>query len=279
MAADGVAAEPEFLPRLDLENPERQQRLTVLVRFILLIPQFIVVWVLSVVASVVMIIGWFGALFMGRLPDWAADYLAGYLAWVIRVSAYARLIVDSYPPFAWTPDDPAVRIELRPARLNRLAVLFRIILAIPAAILYAVLMYGWGACSFFCWLVVLIMGRTPRPLFGATAAIVRYELRYQAYWMMLTSAYPKALFGEGAAGAPPVPAADAPEGAVVWGEETDAPEVPRQRPPSDTSPLTLTNGGKWLLIIFIIVGVLALAANATSNSMQRDRMHGTSQVY
>ncbi|HEY3684427.1 MAG TPA: DUF4389 domain-containing protein [Streptosporangiaceae bacterium] len=278
MAADGVAAEREFLPRLDLDNPERQRRLTVLIRVILLIPQFIVVWALGVAASVVTVIGWFGALFMGRLPTWAADYLSGYLAWVMRVSAYGRLIVDSYPPFEWSPADPAVRVELRPARLNRLAVLFRIILAIPAAILYAVLTYGWGACAFFCWLAVLIMGRTPEPLFGATAAVTRYELRYQAYWMMLTSAYPKGLFGEGTAEAPAPPPAE-PEGAVVWGEETDAPEVPRQRPPSDTSPLTLTSGGKWLLIVFIIVGVLALAANATTNSMQRDHRYGTSQVY
>lgn len=276
MAADGASAEREFLPRLDLDNPERQPRLTVAFRVILLIPQLIVVWALGVVASVVMIIGWFGALFLGRLPQWAADYLSGYLAWEIRVAAYARLAVAEYPPFAWVPENPAVRVEVRPARLNRWAVFFRFILAIPAAILYAVLTYGWGACAFFCWLVVLIMGRTPTPLFGATAAVVRYELRYQAYWMMLTSAYPKGLFGEGAP-APGTPAAPAaPEAAVVWGEGDDpeSPEIPRQRPASDTSPLTLTTGGKWLLVVFIIVGVLALAGNATTNATRDHHRYG-----
>ena len=252
MVADEASAEREFLPQLELDNPERQRRLTVAFRVILLIPQFIVVWALSVAASVVTIIGWFAALALGRLPDWAADYLSGYLAWTIRVSAYARLIVDDYPPFRWAPEDPEVRVELRPGRLNRLAVLFRIILAIPAAVLYAVLTSGWGACAFFCWLVVLIMGRTPLPLFGATAALVRYELRYQAYWMMLTSAYPKGLFGDGA-------------------EPADG-----ERPRRDTRPFALTTGGKWLLIIFIVVGVLNLAGNAANDARMDQGSHGAS---
>jgi len=45
----------------------------VLLRLILLIPQDIALFVLSIVATVVMVIAWFGALFLGRLPYWAAD--------------------------------------------------------------------------------------------------------------------------------------------------------------------------------------------------------------
>lgn len=254
MVADGATAEREFLPQLEMDNPERQPRLTVAFRVILLIPQFIVVWALSIAASVVTLIGWFAALVLGRLPDWAADFLSGYLAWTIRVSAYARLAVDEYPPFQWSPRDAAVRIELQRAPLNRLAVLFRIILVIPAAILYAVLTYGWGVAAFFCWLVVLITGRTPVPLFGATAAVVRYELRYQAYWMMLTSAYPKGLFGD-----------TGPAGAEAAAET-------EERPRRDTRPFRLTDGGKWLLIVFIVLGVLSIAGNAV-NSSQMNRDH------
>lgn len=246
MVADGASAEREFLPQLEMDNPERQRRLTVAFRVILLIPQFIIVWGLSIAAGVVTFIGWWAALVLGRLPDWVADFLSGYLAWTIRVSAYGRLAVDEYPPFQWAPPNAAVRIELQRGELNRWAVLFRIILAIPAAILYAVLTYGWGAASFVCWLVVLIMGRTPVPLFGATAAVVRYELRYQAYWMMLTSAYPKGLFGDG-------PTAEA-------------------EPRRDTRPFRLTDGGRWVLIIFIVLGVLSIAGNAV-NSSQMSR-HG-----
>lgn len=255
MVTEGVPAEREFLPQLELDNPERQRRLTVLFRVILLIPQFIVVWALSIAASVVTVIGWFAALVLGRLPDWTADFLSGYLAWTTRVSAYGRLLVDEYPPFEWSPQNPAVRIELRRGPLNRLAVLFRIILAIPAGILYAVLSYGWGACAFFCWLAVLIMGRTPVPVFGASAAVARYELRYEAYWMMLTSAYPKGLFGDGP---------------TVEGDAAEVAGAEAVRPARHTRPFRLTDGGKWLLIIFIIVGVLSIIGNAVNSShMQR----------
>lgn len=248
MVAENVAG--EFLPELDLDNPARQRRWTVLLRLILLVPQFVVVWALSIVAHVVTIIGWFAALVLGRLPDWVADYLSGYLAWTTRVNAYLTLVVDAYPPFEWEPADPAVRIEVRPGRLNRLAVLFRVILAIPATILAGVLGVGWAACAFFCWLVVLVMGRTPVPLFGASVAFVRYEMRYQAYWMMLTSAYPKGLFGE-----------DHPENQPDTGPDAGA-ETRR----SGTRPLLLTAGGRGLLILFIVVGVLAYIGDAVGNS-------------
>ncbi len=72
--------------------------------------------------------------------------------------------MDSYPPFGFAAPGSPVQVELRPGRLNRLAVLFRIILAIPAAVIAAVLTAGWRALSFFCWLVVLVLGRMPDPL-------------------------------------------------------------------------------------------------------------------
>ena len=62
-----------------------QSRLTVAFRIILAIPQLIVLWLLGVAAGVITIIGWFGALFTGRLPVFAADFLTGYLRWLSRV--------------------------------------------------------------------------------------------------------------------------------------------------------------------------------------------------
>jgi hypothetical protein len=55
---------------------------------------------------------------------------------------------------------------------------------------------GWGILAVFFWLTVLILGRMPRPVFEATAAVVRYTMRAYAYFMMLTSAYPKWLFDD-----------------------------------------------------------------------------------
>ena len=34
-----------------------------------------------------------------RLPDFAADYLTGYVRWQTRYNAYYLLLTDQYPPF------------------------------------------------------------------------------------------------------------------------------------------------------------------------------------
>jgi hypothetical protein len=235
----------ELLPELDIVPPPRQRRLTVLLRLLLLIPQFIVLAVLSVAAFFVAIIGWFAALFTGRLPTWAYYFLSGYLAYTTRVRASQALLIDSYPPFAFDAPGYPVQIELQPAELNRLAVLVRIILIIPASIVYAVLSAGWEACAFFVWLIVLVMGRMPEPLFEATAAISRYAMRVEAYWLMLTTAYPKRLFGDGTGQAAP---------------GTNA-----------TKPFLMTTAGRVILIVIIIVGVgSAVGSGIGSDSSNSD---------
>jgi hypothetical protein len=235
----------ETLPELDVQPPARQRRLTVLLRLLLLIPQFIVLWVLGIVTFFAAIAAWFAALALGRLPNWAESYLSGYVAYTTRVYASMYLLVDSYPPFTFTAPDSPVRVELRPERLNRLAVFFRIILAIPAIIISSVITGGWQAVSFFCWLTVLIMGRTPEPLFKSTAAILRYEMRLQSYFLMLTPAYPKRLFGDDA------------------GQGTAAPDTARV---SGTHPLRLNTEAKVLLGVFILVGILGAIGSGFGSS-------------
>ncbi|WP_371477750.1 DUF4389 domain-containing protein [Kitasatospora sp. NBC_00315] len=253
----------EFLPTLDILEPDQQNRLTVLLRLLLLIPQFVVVWVLSVVAFFVAVIGWFGALVLGRLPDFAATYLAGYLGYDTRVSAYAMLTLDRYPPFGFdTPQYPA-RIGLKPGPLNRAAVFFRLILAVPAMIIQGVLVTGWWSVSFISWLVVLVLGRMPRPLFEATAAIVRYRMRFQAYLLMLSSAYPKGLFGDDES----VLLGTAVPGAATTGAPGT---VGGAGAASATRPLVLSGAGRGLLVAFILLGLLASTTSSLTSAFTSD---------
>jgi hypothetical protein len=178
-------------------GPLPQRRLTVLFRFILLIPHYFVLYVLSIAAGVIALIGWFAALFAGHLPEFAAEFLAGYLRWQTRALAYLLLLTGEYPPFALDDAAYPVRIALRPGRLNRLAVFFRVILAIPAAVVAMLLL--WGACTivlFVTWVIVLVAGRMPETLYAALAAVLRYQARYSGYILLLTSAYPSGLFGD-----------------------------------------------------------------------------------
>jgi hypothetical protein len=238
--------------------PGPQNRWTVLLRALLLIPQFVVVWVLSVVAFFVTVIGWFGALVLGRLPGFVADYLTAFLPYDTRVAAYLMLTVDRYPPFRFSAPEYPVQIGLRPGALNRLAVLFRIILVIPASVVQGLVNAGWWTVSFISWLVVLVLGRMPQPLYEATTAILRYRMRYTAYLVMLSSAYPKRLFGE------------------EPGSEPDGPV-------SATRPLVLSGAGRGLLVVFILLGLFSwvtssITASVNSGDDNDDGTNPTQQV-
>ncbi|MFE9459612.1 DUF4389 domain-containing protein [Streptomyces californicus] len=229
----------EFRPVLDIAEPARQRRLTVLLRLLLLIPHFVVLFVLHIAAFFTVIVGWFAALVLGRLPDPVFRFLSGVLGYDMRVSASDMLLIDRYPPFALTPPaDYPVRIEVRPTPLNRLAVLFRVLLMIPAVIVQSLAVYGWWALAFVWWLITLVLGRMPRPLFEATAATLRYRMRFTGYVMMLTPAYPKGLFGDD--------------------DSTVAPGTSRPA----ARPLVLSSAAKWLVVLFLVLG---LAGHVTSS--------------
>jgi hypothetical protein len=178
-------------------EPADQNRLSVLVRIVLAIPHIAVLYALTVVAELVLVICWFAALFLGRLPDGLADFLAGYLRWSTRFYAYVFLLTDKYPPFEFADADYPVRLLVRPGRLNRLAVLFRLILVIPASFIATFLLYGMATVAMFVtWLIVLIAGRMPRPLHEAIAAGTRFHIRVTGYVFLLTGTYPWGLFGD-----------------------------------------------------------------------------------
>ena len=71
-----------------------------LVKWLLAIPHYIVLFFLFVAAFVVVIIAWFAILFTGHYPRGMFDFVVGVGRWALRVEAYAFLLVtDRYPPF------------------------------------------------------------------------------------------------------------------------------------------------------------------------------------
>src|SRR5215510_7798956 len=79
---------------------ENRNRLTVAFRFILIIPQAIVLLVLFFVMALAVLVGFFVVLFTGKWPAGLQEFVLGVLRWNTRVSAYALLLVDPYPPFS-----------------------------------------------------------------------------------------------------------------------------------------------------------------------------------
>jgi Domain of unknown function (DUF4389) len=225
--------------QLSVAGPAQQRRWTVLIRLIMLIPHLFVLLFLSIAAEVVAFIGWWGALFTGRLPKFAVSYLSGWVRWYTRVQAYEYLLTDQYPPFSFD-DEPGypVRIAVPPRdKLNRVAVFFRFILVIPAGLLNIFLVNGGlTIVAFIAWIIALITGKLPTSLHLAYTAVLRFTTRYTCYSLLLTAAYPGGVFGDGLAApygvaVPPVgdltPAAPGSEAPVEAGEApVEAGEAP-----------------------------------------------------
>ncbi len=75
-------------------------RLLPLVKWILVLPHVIALWLLSVLAFLAAVIAWFAILVNGGYPKDLFEFQVGVIRWGIRVASYALLMVtDEYPPF------------------------------------------------------------------------------------------------------------------------------------------------------------------------------------
>jgi Domain of unknown function (DUF4389) len=71
-----------------------------LIKWLLALPHYIVLFFLEIGAIVAVIIAWFAILFTGTYPRGLFDFVEGVIRWHNRVIGYAfTLITDEYPPF------------------------------------------------------------------------------------------------------------------------------------------------------------------------------------
>jgi len=92
---------------LDMPYPDAKNELNrwlPIVKWILAIPHYIVLFFLSIAAFFVVIFAWFAILFTGRYPRGLFDFVLGVSRWYNRVVGYAFVLVtDQYPPFRLSP--------------------------------------------------------------------------------------------------------------------------------------------------------------------------------
>src|SRR5918998_352182 len=75
-----------------------------LVKWLLAIPHYIVLFFLYIGVIVLVIGAWFAILFTGRYPRGIFDFVEGVIRWHNRVVGYAFILVtDRYPPFRLAP--------------------------------------------------------------------------------------------------------------------------------------------------------------------------------
>ena len=100
---DGAFADPGEDARVRVDvvpTIEGRNRLTIFFRLLMIIPQLFVLFFVSIAALVVMFIGWFAVIILGRWPTAMNDFLIGFLRWNTRLNAYGYLLTDEYPPFS-----------------------------------------------------------------------------------------------------------------------------------------------------------------------------------
>jgi hypothetical protein len=184
-----------------------------LVKWLLAIPHFIVLFFLWIAFAVVSVVAFFAILLTGRYPRALFDLNVGVLRWTWRVGFYSynALGTDKYPPFTLkdVPGYPA-RLEVEyPESLSRgLALVKWWLLALPHYLVVAVFTGGaWSAASggnawmwssggligllvCFAGVVLLFTSRYPKPLYDFVLGMNRWVFRVAAYAALMTDVYP-----------------------------------------------------------------------------------------
>jgi hypothetical protein len=221
--------------RADASPAPAASRALWLVKWLLLIPHYVVLFFLWMGFFVVSVIAFFAILITGRYPRPLFDFNVGVLRWTWRVHyyGYGALGTDRYPPFtlAEVADYPAHLDVAYPERLSRGLVLVKWwLLAIPHYLVLAVFVGGglwlgtrggtdngwddgWGAGPGLVDLLVLIAaivllftGRYPTPLYDFVLGMDRWALRVAAYAGLMTDRYPPFRLDQGGIDPGSVPA-------------------------------------------------------------------------
>ena len=209
----------DYAARLEIDYPEKLDRLTTFFRIIWIIPIAIILSLISgagetvtntiyldqagevvkttrntvgglasglSVATALMII------FRQRYPRWWFDFSRELTRFMSRVGAYFLLLTDEYPS---TVEEQSVHLEIDypdvKSDLNRWMPLVKWLLAIPHYIVLFFLAIAAFFVTIIAWFAILVTGQYPRSLFDFIVGVGRWSLRVDAYAVLLvTDHYP-----------------------------------------------------------------------------------------
>ncbi|MDQ2959603.1 MAG: DUF4389 domain-containing protein [Candidatus Dormibacteraeota bacterium] len=238
-----AAAMPAYPLRIEGHLDAAPSRWLWTVKWVLLVPHYIVLAVLSIAAFVLTVVAFVAILFTGRYPRPIFDFNVAVLRWWWRVGfyGYSALGTDRYPPFTFdaATDYPASLDVPYPEHLSRGLVLIKWwLLAIPQYIIVGALVggatfavhnaaytsgYGYGGLitvlTLIAGVAVLFTARYPRGIFDLVMGLNRWVFRVLVYALLLRDEYPP--FRLDAGGQEPD---------VATGASAPAPPAPLGRP-------------------------------------------------
>jgi hypothetical protein len=208
-----MATPPEpYAARLEIDYPERLDRVTTFFRLIWIIPIVIILSLLTATGNETVVTQagervvrssggisaglWLATLLMivfrFRYPRWWFDFARELTRFGYRVGTYLALLTDRYPS---TVEEQSVHLEVDypdvDRDLNRWMPLVKWLLAIPHYIVIVALWLAAIVAVVVAWFAILFTGRYPRPLFDFVVGVGRWTLRVAAYaFLLVTDQYP-----------------------------------------------------------------------------------------
>jgi len=209
-----------YAARLEVDYPEKLDRLTSFFRLIWIIPIGIILGLISAagqtvnntvtvneagevlsrtsqttggVAAGLAVATGLMILFRQRYPRWWFDFARELTRFGARVTAYLALLTDKYPS---TVEEQTVHLDIDypenvPTDLNRWYPLFKWLFAIPHYIVLFFLFIGAFFAVILAWFAVLFTGKYPKGLFDFVVGVGRWDLRVAAYaFLLVTDRYP-----------------------------------------------------------------------------------------
>jgi Domain of unknown function (DUF4389) len=276
---DALAGRHPVLVRGRLEEP--LSRWMWLVKWILLIPHYIVLAFLWMAFIVVTVAAFFAILITGRYPHALFVFNLGVMRWSWRVAyyGYSALGTDRYPPFtlAEVPEYPATLDIAYPRQLSRgLALVKWWLLALPHYLVLAIFVGGatwtvnastgnssqWTSASgglisllvLFAGVALLFAARYPRGLYDLVMGLNRWVLRVTAYAALMTDTYPPFRLDQG--GAEPRLPDDGPGPSGRNAAALSPPAAGVAASPMTTGPASRTGGAG--AVVALVIGVLVL---------------------
>lgn len=207
-----ATASPPYAATLNIDYPERLDRLSTFLRALWAVPILVVLSLLTATGNETVVtetgeriatsgggilagLSFATALMIAirvRYPRWWFDFARELTRFSGRVMAYLGLLTDRYPS---TVDEQSIHLDVAYPNveqdLNRWLPLVKWLLAVPHYLVLIVLWIGAVLAVVAAWFAIVFTGRYPRPLFDYVVGVGRWTLRVSAYaFLLATDRYP-----------------------------------------------------------------------------------------
>jgi len=171
-----------------------RNRVTTFFRYILAIPNLIMLSIWGIGFELTTFLAWWAILFTGKYPEGMYSFGVSYMRMATDSISYLHLLTDEYPP--WSGNDakatayPAQYSIVYSGQSNRVTTFFRMILAIPAFIFLYIVYIAAGICGIIAWFAIVFTGKMPEGLQSFMQGAVRSYMRIMSYAFLMTDIYP-----------------------------------------------------------------------------------------